>query len=59
MSVWMRFWRDETGQDLVEYALLTMLIGFVGAAVWSGIVNLIGLRYTDYDTGVQSLWESP
>jgi Flp pilus assembly pilin Flp len=59
MNEWRRFWRDEHGQDLVEYALLTALIGLVGLTVWSTIVSLIGARYTDYDTGVQGLWESP
>ena len=59
MAHWHRFWRDECGQDLVEYALLTALIGLVGITVWSTIVGLIADRYTDYDTGVQGLWESP
>ena len=59
MSLWLRFWRDETAQDLVEYALLTALIGLVGMTVWSGIVTLVGARYTEYDSGVQGLWESP
>ena len=59
MNSWRRFWRDESGQDLVEYALLTALIGFAGIVVWSAIVNLLGARYTDYDTGTQGLWESP
>ena len=59
MRCWRQFWLDECGQDLVEYALLTALIGLVGLAVWSTIVNLIGQRYGEYDTGVQNLWESP
>jgi Flp pilus assembly pilin Flp len=62
MSCWRRFWRDETGQDLVEYALLTLFVGLVGMAVWSGIVSVIGDNYNGYnnqDTGVPSLWESP
>ena len=59
MNHWSRFWLEEDGQDLVEYALLTALIGLTGLAVWSTIVGLIGDRYTDYDTGVQGLWESP
>ena len=59
MNHWSRFWLEEDGQDLVEYALLTALIGLTGIVVWSTIVGLIGARYTDYDTGVQGLWESP
>ncbi len=59
MKHWSRFWLEEDGQDLVEYALLTALIGLAGLAIWSTIVGLIGDRYTDYDTGVQGLWESP
>jgi Flp pilus assembly pilin Flp len=59
MNHWSRFWLEEDGQDLVEYALLTALVGLTGIAVWSTIVGLIGDRYTDYDTGVQGLWESP
>jgi Flp pilus assembly pilin Flp len=59
MVHWWTFWHDECGQDLVEYALLTALIGLVGITVWATIVGLIGDRYTDYDTGVQGLWESP
>ncbi len=59
MTHWRRFWLDDDGQDLVEYALLTALVGLVGVTVWSTIVALIGARYTDYDTGVQGLWESP
>jgi Flp pilus assembly pilin Flp len=30
--VWRNFWRDEAGQDLVEYTLLLALIALVGAA---------------------------
>lgn len=32
MYVWRKFWRDESGQDLVEYSLLLALIALVGAA---------------------------
>jgi Flp pilus assembly pilin Flp len=59
MHHWRSFWREDDGQDLVEYALLTALIGLVGVTVWSTIVTLIGDRYTDYDNGVQGLWDSP
>jgi Flp pilus assembly pilin Flp len=54
-----RFLRDDSAQDLVEYAYLSMFIGLVGILVWSAIVGRIGDRYTDYNTGVQNLWEPP
>ena len=50
---------EETGQDLIEYALLTGAIGFAGVAG----INLLGIAinaaYSSWDTGVNSLWEVP
>jgi Flp pilus assembly pilin Flp len=40
-----RFWREEDGQDLVEYSLLIALI----AVVLAGLVSSAG-------TGYQNLW---
>lgn len=54
-----RFLRDESAQDLVEYAYLAALVGLVGAVVWASVVQLLGDRYDDYDSGVQGLWEPP
>ncbi len=53
-TVWRTFWRDESAQDLIEYAYLAALIGLSSALLWSGIVTLIGQRYTDYNTDVQA-----
>jgi pilus assembly protein Flp/PilA len=38
MSLWTRFWSDDSGQDLAEYALLVALI----ALVVIGAVTLLG-----------------
>jgi pilus assembly protein Flp/PilA len=38
MSLWTRFWADDSGQDLAEYALLIALI----ALVVIGAVTLLG-----------------
>jgi len=46
---------DESGQDLIEYALLTAFIGFAGVFVWTNIMALIGAKYSGWDTGVQGL----
>jgi Flp pilus assembly pilin Flp len=54
-----RLLRDDSGQDLVEYALLTAFIGLAGAAAWIAMADRLGNAYTEYDSGVQGLWESP
>jgi Flp pilus assembly pilin Flp len=54
MEFWWRFWRDESAQDLIEYAYLAAIIGLSGALLWSGIAQLIGDRYTDYNADVQA-----
>ncbi len=40
MSLWTRFWADDSGQDLAEYALLVALI----ALVVIGAVTLLGTQ---------------
>jgi Flp pilus assembly pilin Flp len=51
--------RDDSAQDLVEYALLGVFIGVVSVLVWENISTLIGARYTEYNTNVNTLWASP
>jgi Flp pilus assembly pilin Flp len=53
------FVRDDRGQDLVEYALLGAFVGVVSILMWQSIVDLLGDRYTEYNTNVQGLWEPP
>ena len=48
---------DETGQDLVEYALITAFIGVVGILLWENIRTGIGGAYANWDSGGQNLWE--
>lgn len=50
---------DDTGQDVIEYALLTASIGLVGIAMWPAIVTTIGDVYEALDTDTQNLWEAP
>ena len=54
MQLWCTFWRDESAQDLIEYAYLAAIIGLSGALLWSAIAQLIGTRYTNYNTDVQA-----
>jgi Flp pilus assembly pilin Flp len=50
-----QFFLDESGQDIIEYALLCAFIGAVGMLAWSGVRSSLGTLYTDWGTGVQNL----
>jgi Flp pilus assembly pilin Flp len=54
-----RWYSEESAQDLVEYAYLSAFVGLAGLVVWATIVQLLGARYADYNTGVQSQWCPP
>jgi Flp pilus assembly pilin Flp len=51
----LRLIREEEGQDIVEYALLSAFIGVVGILVWQSIGGGIFNAYTGWDTGIQNL----
>ena len=55
MDLVTRFFRSDDGQDLIEYALLTALIGTVGVLTWQNIGVGVFNAYTGWDTGVQGL----
>ena len=50
-----KFFRDDRGQDLIEYALLSASIGLCAVAVWPTIVDALELAYQGWDTNVQVL----
>jgi Flp pilus assembly pilin Flp len=54
-----RLLADDSGQDIVEYALLTALIGIAGLLVWNQLATLIGAVYGQTDTDVQNLYAPP
>jgi Flp pilus assembly pilin Flp len=53
------FVHDETGQDVIEYGLLSAFFGIVCIAVWIVIQGNLRDAYINYDTDVQSIWASP
>ena len=57
--VWIDLFRDDRGQDIVEYALLTAFIGLAGILVWDLIRQSIGNTYSSWVTGVDSLAVPP
>jgi Flp pilus assembly pilin Flp len=59
MTLLTRLLAEETGQDLIEYALLTAAIGFAGVVGINLIGAAINTTYSSWDTSVNSLWEVP
>lgn len=49
----LRFIADESGADIVEYALLAALVGIASILVWQQLVASVGAVYTSADTNVQ------
>jgi Flp pilus assembly pilin Flp len=56
-SLWLlsTFWADESGQDIVEYALLTALIGVASILTWKALADKVGVAYLQADSDVQAL----
>ena len=49
--------KEDCGQDIIEYALLSGLIATVGVLTWQNIGDTLGDKYSGWDGGVQDLWE--
>jgi pilus assembly protein Flp/PilA len=54
ITTWARLRSDESGQDVVEYALLGALIGIASILTWKLLVTTVGTVYGAADTGVQT-----
>ena len=46
---------DESGQDVIEYALLGAMVGITSALAWSVIVTTVGSVYGAADADVQNV----
>jgi Flp pilus assembly pilin Flp len=54
-----RLLRGEEGQDLVEYAYLTLFIALAGAATLVALQAAVGTTYSATATAADALWEPP
>ena len=54
-----RLVREEQGQDLIEYALLTALIGFACIAAFDLIRSAIYNVYLSWNNSANSNWRPP
>jgi Flp pilus assembly pilin Flp len=52
-TAWARFKSDESGQDIVEYALLGALVGVAAILIWQQLVGTVGEVYGAADANVQ------
>jgi len=50
---------DESGQDQIEYALLTSAVVFAGIAGFDAIRTSLGAAYRVWESAINGLWESP
>jgi Flp pilus assembly pilin Flp len=58
-ALWRRLLKEDDGQDVIEYALLTASVGLMGIATWPLIEGAIGATYGRLDQQTQDLWEVP
>jgi Flp pilus assembly pilin Flp len=49
-NIMMRLWKEEEGQDLLEYALLIVLVVLIAAAAIKPLGTSIGSVYTSANT---------
>jgi Flp pilus assembly pilin Flp len=52
-----RFAREDGGQDLIDYALLTMIVSVGSLLVFDVIRNKMGNAYEQWSTEIQDNWE--
>jgi Flp pilus assembly pilin Flp len=50
-----RLLREDAGQDVIEYALLSAFVGVIGVLAWQNVGSRIGTLYVGWDSGVQDL----
>jgi pilus assembly protein Flp/PilA len=52
MNLMKRLWKEEEGQDLIEYALLIALIALAATVGMSALANSINKEFTNLGTSL-------
>ena len=55
----LRLVADDSGQDLIEYALLTTFIGLAVVVVFDVLRSSIGFVYGTWNSAANQIWETP
>lgn len=58
-TIALRLVADDSGQDLIEYALLTTFIGLAAVVVFDVLRSSIGLVYGTWNSAGNTIWETP
>jgi Flp pilus assembly pilin Flp len=58
-SLLKRLCTDDSGQDLIEYVLLTGIIAIAGILVFPIIQTKMASAYQAWNTNAQDLWDPP
>ena len=56
-ALWIQFCRDESGQDLIEYALLTGIVTVSSILIFASIQNKMKAAYISWESTGQENWE--
>jgi Flp pilus assembly pilin Flp len=58
-SLLKRLYREDSGQDLIEYVLLTGIIAIAGILVFPTIQSKMADAYQNWNADAQAIWEPP
>jgi Flp pilus assembly pilin Flp len=56
-ALWIQFCRDESGQDLIEYALLTGIVTVSSILIFGLIQQKMQAAYISWESTGQANWE--
>jgi Flp pilus assembly pilin Flp len=54
---WRLLRRDESGQDILEYGLLALIIGLAGILSFPAIVGKLSAGYANENAAIQADWQ--
>ena len=57
LSPFIRLWHEEDGQDLLEYGLLTGIIGISTLILFTSIVPRMTAAYQEWNAAQEAVWE--
>ena len=46
---------EDSGQDIIEYGLLSAIVGIAAILIWQQLVTTVGVSYGAADAGVQGV----